>query len=317
MMKCGMIGRGEPVFLSHTRVRAAVQIILHETMTLEKYGIWLVNLKRKQRKLYWLCLDTSSTTVIALDWRNRLSNWKILRFWKRKVVFWQCRLKWEATQKSSEFWYAHILIIISFLFSPATQLPAVQYNYIPPVRFCHPSTQQHILTVWRRHSWGDTRMWFPLAKGSWWAEGGRFSHTQVLLNISLRARSVGPMGLNYSSSEPSLCAPASPLNFLMTKWGGSSTDELHNQYNAPSERSAYIDSYFHPPSKKFVFDKEGWCQRRFSWFHHCVSSAVKTVSCQREHTHPQMICVTYLSDTINENGVSCWFFNCCQKANLF
>lgn len=50
MMKCRMIGRGEEgsVRLSQTKVMAAVQIIMHETMMLEKYGIWLLNLKRKQ-----------------------------------------------------------------------------------------------------------------------------------------------------------------------------------------------------------------------------------------------------------------------------
>lgn len=72
-------------------------------------------------------------------------------------------------------------------FSESTQ----QSLYTSLYFFC--SFPGYTLLVWQfgESTAGVTPGWsFPPGKGTWWVEGGRFSDTQVLLNISLTARSL-------------------------------------------------------------------------------------------------------------------------------
>lgn len=90
-------------------------------------------------------------------------------------------------KKSIEGRYPALMMfkLASVFLSPVTQQPSAHWTmfplYISVIPAQHSSHVSAILTVWRKHSWGDAGVRFSQGKGTWWVEGrgvvGGFRHT--------------------------------------------------------------------------------------------------------------------------------------------
>lgn len=128
-------------------------------------------------------------------------------------------------KKSTEVWYPALIIqtVLGVSKSSHTAAKACTVNQVPAVHFCHSGHSSATVTVYGKEQLGWCRgEVFPRERDlvGWRGVGERFSDTQVLLNISLTARSLDSWEWIIHPLNPA-CVPLShqaPASLICNVW---------------------------------------------------------------------------------------------------